>query len=72
MSSRGTVVWCVGRWIFRGIGVVSYGGYWLQLRVVVSSSCDAGRVSALVVLIVVESSSCEAGRVSALVVLIRV
>ena len=34
------------------------------LRVVgVSSSCEAGRVSALVVLRVVESSSCEAGRV---------
>ena len=26
------------------IGVVSYGGSWLKLRVVVSSSCEAGRV----------------------------
>ena len=36
MSSRGIVVWCVGRWTCRGVvvswattlfGVVSYGGY---------------------------------------------
>ena len=32
------------------VGVVSYGGYWLQPCVVVSSSCEAGRVSALAVL----------------------
>ena len=46
VTSRGIVVWCVGRWTYRGIvvlwlllslGVVSYGGCWLQLCVVVSS-----------------------------------
>ena len=48
--------------------VVSYGGYWLQPRAFVSSSCEAGRISALAVLSVGVSSSCEAGRISALVV----
>ena len=65
------VVWCVGRWTYRGVVVL-----WLLLllvwfpsvvigfllRVVVSSSCKAGRVSAHVVLSGGFSSSCEAGR----------
>ena len=73
MSSRGTVVWCVGRWTYRGIVVVwllllslgwsHHGGYWLQLRVVVFRYCEAGRFSALVVLSVDVSRSREAGRV---------
>ena len=66
---RLNISWYCGYHSF--IGVVSYGGYWYSC-VVVSSSCEAGRVSALVVLSVGFSSSCEAGRVSALVVLIVV
>ena len=42
--------------------VVSCGGYWVKLRVVVSSSCAAGRVSALVELVVIVSSSWEVRR----------
>ena len=49
---RGTLdgSWYCGIVATTFIGVVSFGGYWFQLRVVVSSSCEAGRVSALVVL----------------------
>ena len=61
MSSRGVVVWCVGRWTYRGsiVATTIFG---------VVFPCEADRTSALVVQRV-ESSSCEAGSVSALVVL---
>ena len=70
MSSRGRVVWCVGRWDtswYRGIvattiEVVSYGGYWYSCVWLSPALVKLDVVSALVVLRVVGSSSCEAGR----------
>ena len=47
MSSRGTVVWCVGRWTYRGSIVAT-------TIIGVVFPCEADRTSALVVLRMVE------------------